>query len=353
MFEQIKPVQEKIVYVAAHSGGHIIPAITLAKKNGLNNSLFLISKNELDQKIISSQETPIDHICFDLPHTPIFKKSFFWLIKVIKTFFKSLFLFFKIGKCKVITTGSVLSIPVCLAAKITNNKVELIELNVEPGRSTKLIARLADKIYVLYEITKNKLNMLISQHKIEKINYPIKWPNLKDSKKKLPIKTDNKLLVIIGGSQGAESLNDLVLEWCKNCNLKDYTIIHQTGKGSNKYQDFYKSNNIDAYVYSFIDDLEPFYKYADIIISRAGAGGIAEAVWSDAKVILVPLTTGAASHQISNALAAQSEHPEKITIVNQQDNIDNNFLKKFIDQAQPDYHQPTFVNTNKYDQVRE
>ena len=342
---EIKP--ETIVFVAAHSGGHIIPAITMAKKI-INKSLldrkFLITSNQiLDKKIIAKNAPQLNCFYLDLPHTPYYnsKNNLFdkiynftiWSFKCLKTFVQSLFIFLKIGQCKVVSTGGVISIPVCLAAKILQRPIELYELNVTPGKSTKLLAKLVDKIFVNYKQTAN----LIKHKNIEKVNYPIKWPKyqkldnneLQDFKKKYG--NYNKVILITGGSQGAVSLNYLVINWLKKCDLKDFIIIHQAGSNKEELIEFYKNNLINAYVFDFIDDLEPFYKIADFIITRAGAGAIAEGLWSNAKLIIVPLKKIAGNHQYENALAALSENPSRITIFDEEIKNQDLFLKDFLE----------------------
>lgn len=70
---------------------------------------------------------------------------------------------------------------------------------------------------------------------------------------------------------------------------------------------------------------------ADIIISRAGAGAIAEGLWSKAQLVLVPLQGVANNHQVENALATQNEYPKKVFIANDMDDIKNILVDKVQD----------------------
>jgi UDP-N-acetylglucosamine--N-acetylmuramyl-(pentapeptide) pyrophosphoryl-undecaprenol N-acetylglucosamine transferase len=336
---------EQIVYVAAHSGGHIIPAITLAKNNQLSGKFLISSNQKLDLKIIEQNAPTFECLLLDLPHTP-YQKSFMiylsWLYKCFKSFILSLKYLFNFKNCKVVSTGGVLSIPVCVAAKLLNKHIELYELNVKPGKSSRILATLADKIYVLYQETAR----LLKHDNIEITKYPIKWPTyqeptpdeIQDFQKKFG--TKKHVILIVGGSQGAKGLNNLVTNWFKNCQLEDCTIIHQTGPEKNAQQ-FYNEKQINGYTFEFIENLKPFYQMADLVICRAGAGAIAEGLWSKAQIILVPLQGAAESHQIENAQAAARENPQRIMLVaeNNQIQLDGCLLKQLLEsKAQHNAH---------------
>jgi UDP-N-acetylglucosamine--N-acetylmuramyl-(pentapeptide) pyrophosphoryl-undecaprenol N-acetylglucosamine transferase len=328
---------EQIVYVAAHSGGHIIPAITLAKNNQLKDKFLISSNQKLDIKIIEQNAPSFECLLLDLPHTPQ-QKSFFvyasWLYKCFKSFILSLKYLFSFKNCKVVSTGGVLSIPVCLAAKLLNKPIELYEFNVKPGKSSRILASLADKIFVIYQETAK----LIKHNNIEVTKYPIKWSayqkpteiEINDFKKNFGDK--KYVILIVGGSQGAKGLNNLVTNWFSKCQLDDCTIIHQTGP-ENKAQQFYKTKQINGYTYEFIENLKPFYQMADLVISRAGAGAIAEGLWSKAQIVLVPLQGAAENHQLQNAQAAATENSSQIMLIveNNQALLDDGLLRQLLE----------------------
>ena len=328
---------EQIVYVAAHSGGHIIPAITLAKNNQLKDKFLITSNQNLDIKIIEQNAPSFECLLLDLPHTPHQKSLFVyasWLYKCFKSFILSLKYLFNFKNCKVVSTGGVLSIPVCLAAKLLNKNIELYELNVKPGKSSRILASLADKIFVIYQETAK----LLKHSNIEITTYPIKWTTYQDLTKqeindfKNIFGNKKYVILIVGGSQGAKGLNNLVTNWFNKCQLEDCTIIHQTGP-ENKAEQFYTDKQINGYTYEFIENLKPFYQMADLVICRAGAGAIAEGLWSKAQIVLVPLQGAAENHQLENAQAAATENPSRIMLVaeNNQALLDDFLLKQLLE----------------------
>jgi UDP-N-acetylglucosamine--N-acetylmuramyl-(pentapeptide) pyrophosphoryl-undecaprenol N-acetylglucosamine transferase len=330
------PNNEQIVYVAAHSGGHIIPAITLAKNNQLKDKILITSNQNLDIKIIQQNAPSFECLLLDLPHTPR-QKSFIvyasWVYKCFKSFILSLKYLFNFKNCKVVSTGGVLSIPVCLAAKLLNKNIELYELNVKPGKSSRILASLADKIFVIYQETAK----LLKHKNIEITSYPIKWSNYQEPTKQEINNFKNNfgdkkyVILIVGGSQGAKGLNNLVTNWFDKCQLDECTIIHQTGP-ENHAQKFYTTNQINGYTYEFIENLKPFYQMADLVICRAGAGAIAEGLWSKAQIVLVPLQGAAENHQLENARAAAMENPSRIMLIaeSNQDLLDDCLLKQLL-----------------------
>jgi UDP-N-acetylglucosamine--N-acetylmuramyl-(pentapeptide) pyrophosphoryl-undecaprenol N-acetylglucosamine transferase len=111
-------------------------------------------------------------------------------------------------------------------------------------------------------------------------------------------------ILVLGGSQGALTLNEAFLEAIRSMGKRkfDLRIIHQTGKSScesTKAQ--YIAMGLDASVYPFIEDLENVYPLCDLVVSRAGAGGISEIMAFGKASILVPYRFAADNHQWENA----------------------------------------------------
>ncbi|KKP36173.1 MAG: UDP-N-acetylglucosamine-N-acetylmuramyl-(pentapeptide) pyrophosphoryl-UDP N-acetylglucosamine transferase [candidate division TM6 bacterium GW2011_GWF2_32_72] len=326
LVEVTKP--QIVCYVGGKSGGHIIPCLTEAKKlkanNQLSTVLFVSTKAPLDQKLIVNEPTVDYHLAADLEEFPY--KNIWDYPKFIISFVKTLWQCFNFLRThkpeKIISMGGHISIPVALTGKLLGIPVELTELNVEPGQTTKVLAPLANKVFVVFEESKKYFP---SKEPIL-INYPLK-SSLKEKMinqnlaiQKIGLKPNKKTIFVMGGSQGSQTLNTAIFELFKNNpELKtQIQVIHQTGESDLDFANiFYAKNNIDALAFKFSSEIELFYSAADLIISRAGAGSMFEIKSLGKKCITVPLEIPGNNHQLYNALAMAKELPDQFVVVRQ------------------------------------
>lgn len=315
-----------ICYVAAQSGGHLIPCLTHAKKEqatGKKITLFT-GRSSLENNII--QNNNIDQV-IRVSFVQIPGKKF-WrypvaLISLVSSFIKSLFYFMRNKPCKIISMGGVISIPVCLAAKCAGIPIELYELNVEPGKAIFFLSRITRHVFVCFEETKQ----YFPRTKCTTTDYPIRYTadalNISQEQALTHLQLDcsRTTLFVLGGSQGSLFINRLIQQWIEN-NLNQHSIqiIHQIGATDTfNWKNFYQQQNIPAIVFDFDNNLLPYYQAADIIICRSGAGTLAESMFFGEKCITIPLITPSTYHQIFNAQAYQNKYPHLITVVKQAD----------------------------------
>ncbi|HBS48423.1 TPA: hypothetical protein DEO28_00090 [Candidatus Dependentiae bacterium] len=372
-----------LAIAAGGSGGHILPAFTLAKNWMLENSsgeiIFFGSAKKIDKKV--TEEFKIQFIKIDL-NLINFPGKKVWLypkfcFQFLKTILKSRKILKTYKPTKIISTGGYLSIPVCIAAKYLKTPIEAYELNVVPGRATNFIAPFASKIFVVFEKCKELLTIKNQklENKIFLAPYPIRFNENDKSFDKnefitlinkrfqskedvlstkahlklgcgnlevdpfYPFDLKRKTLFVLGGSQGSSYLNDLFIKWLeKNKEIQNkIQIIHQTGQGHDKLvASFYRSNEIPAIVFNYKDKLKDYFLLSDLVICRAGAGTIFELEFFNKKALIIPLQTKQTDHQIFNAKEMVKKHPNLFIIQQQTNmpmddlvNIDEN-IKKLI-----------------------
>jgi UDP-N-acetylglucosamine--N-acetylmuramyl-(pentapeptide) pyrophosphoryl-undecaprenol N-acetylglucosamine transferase len=116
-----------------------------------------------------------------------------------------------------------------------------------------------------------------------------------------------KTVLIVGGSLGANSINDVIMQNLQHFNDQDLQLIWQTGKSqSAKYLNAAKSFS-NVYVNSFLDDMSAAYMAADIVVSRAGAMSVAEIALTGKPCVFVPYPFAAEDHQTFNAMSLVNE----------------------------------------------
>ena len=313
-----------ICFVAAKSGGHILPCLTLAshlKETAYNASvLFISAKNQLDYQLTHNHPNIDRNIYITLCNIP-YKKPYLlpkFFLQLIWATLKIFLFFIKKRPEKIISSGGYIATPVIIAGSLLRIPIELWELNVIPGKAIKWLSFFAQRINICFPETINHF----SPKKCHLSSYPIRYHEGEKSspllcKEKLNLKKNLKTIFILGGSQGSKELNEMVKEILnKNVLLaKKIQVIHQTGPHNPELiEEWYKKHNIAAHVFTYKNNLACMYNAADIIISRAGAGALAEIIFFEKPAIIIPLTTIQTDHQIHNAQSIAKQFPQRIIV---------------------------------------
>lgn len=321
---------QTICFVAGRSGGHLIPALTLAQQRTQKNSalkvLFFSSNTALDKQIAGNADVVDFYVPLKLDNVPLRKP---WLLPVFGWQFCAAF--FSARKhlkrhhpTSVLSTGGYIAIPVFLAARSLRIPVELFELNVVPGKATSFLARFARTIFICFEQTKKYL----PQEKCQLAAYPIRHKPINNPEEartlalqQLHLSPQLKTVLVLGGSQGSVFLNNAIKKWVMSSPElgKTVQIIHQTGALDNaRWQTLYKQAGVKAFVTDFSDAVRNFYAAADVVICRSGAGSLFETLFFKKPCITIPLETKENNHQLDNALAMQESYPDLFTVVRQE-----------------------------------
>ncbi len=331
--------QQTISFVAGKSGGHIIPCLTLAqkhlKKQPETHVLFFSNNTPLDKKILSENPVVTQHIPLPLIKFKITQVYRYPLVilQAMYSFLVSLYYLWKNRPTKLISTGGIVSIPVCLSAFLLRIPIELYEPNAVPGKTIKLLAPLAQTIFVCFAQTKKYFSQQSksSQHCVL-VNYPARYTaqdkqiSQSAAQSILNLNQNKKTILVLGGSQGSISLNNIVKQWLNQCPVlhKDIQIIHQTGDyDSTNWPTWYQQRNITAQVFNYKNDLACCYIAADLVLCRAGAGLLFEVQFFGTSCIVVPLKANTTTHQIDNAQAIAQKFPEQFQVFLQDKIIEN------------------------------
>ena len=286
----------KVLISTGGSGGHVLPAITiydhLKSRYETLISTDLRGLKYLDKENYKSIiiNTPRLNNIFLLP---------FVFLKVLFLTIKCLVLFKKENISILISTGGYMSLPLCLAAKILGIKIYLIEPNIVLGRANRYYLNFAEKL-ICY--SKNIINLPTKF----KTKQTIIKPLIRKKYYETDLKKENSELftiIIMGGSQGANIFDTLMLEILVNisklCPLK---VIHQTSKKNFELlEKFYNKNKIENKVFTFEKNLNELLIQSDLCITRAGASSLAELSLLQIPFIAIPLPDSKDNHQYENA----------------------------------------------------
>jgi UDP-N-acetylglucosamine--N-acetylmuramyl-(pentapeptide) pyrophosphoryl-undecaprenol N-acetylglucosamine transferase len=302
---------KKVIISGGGTGGHIFPAISIA--NALRTAdreieiLFVGALGRMEMEKVPAAGYAI----IGLPVAGLRRKRIWENFSVIIKLIKSVFLARKIIRDfrpdVVVGVGGYASGPVLWIAGSRNIPVLIQEQNSYAGVTNRLLAKKAACICVAYK----NMEKFFPEGKIMLTGNPVRssYDNLdslrSEGKAYFGIESDETIILVLGGSLGAGSINNAVEVSALQFRNHKLVWIWQSGKNYfERVTETVRTESLENIrVRSFIERMDLAYAAADIIVSRAGAGTISELCLVGKPVILVPSPNVAEDHQTKNALA--------------------------------------------------
>jgi len=312
-----------IVIAAGGTGGHLYPAVALAREflrqDPMTAILFVGTARGLEKKVLP-------HEGFEL------KKILAWPVmgRGVRRAAGAL-LSLPVGLCQslkilrtrrtdlVIGIGGYTSPPVLAAAFLLGVRRVILEPNAYPGMANKVLGPLANLIFVAFETAGRHFN----PSKVRVVGTPIRRAFLEPTP---AVSTGvhqgaggaaegaRKTLLVFGGSQGAHALNATMVEALPSLSQvhrgavrTGVSVIHQTGEADYDYvRTAYEAAGFRAEVVPYVFDMPRVLRSADLVVSRAGAVTVAELTACGKAAILIPLPRAIYQHQERNAQVMES-----------------------------------------------
>ena len=302
MVNPVKTNQVKHVLIAAGgTGGHVYPALAVAdylRESGVKVS-WVGTANGLEHRVVPAANIPLEIISISGLRGKGLLNLFFVPLKLVVAIVQVLKIFFKTKPDVVLGMGGFVSGPCGLAAFILRKPLYLHEQNAIPGLTNKVLNYVATNTMQAFPNSfKGKQDIIVTGNPIRKNISDLNEPGIRMAKR------DDKIrLLIIGGSLGAQALNENVPQTLSELEKNIQPAVwHQSGK--NKLEATiagYKKVNVEAKVTEFIEDMAEAYEWADLVICRAGALTISELANAGVAAILVPYPYAVDDHQTANA----------------------------------------------------
>ncbi|MGY8980143.1 MAG: undecaprenyldiphospho-muramoylpentapeptide beta-N-acetylglucosaminyltransferase [Flavobacteriales bacterium] len=301
--------QLKVIISGGGSGGHIFPALSIAKslekKNKNIKFLFVGAKNKMEMEKIPSNGYNIKGLWISGFQRRFTIDNFLFPIKLFISLISSYFIIKDFKPDLVIGTGGFASGPILYVASKCNIPTLIQEQNSYPGITNRILSRYVNKICVAYD----KMNRFFKEDKLLFTGNPIREniSNFSSSKETgydfFNLDNNQCTVLVIGGSLGARTINLAISNSINFFKKNKINLIWQTGISfDNKANKIVSSVNIKTIKnYQFINRMDLAYKVCDIIVSRAGAIAISELCCIGKPVILVPSPNVAEDHQYKNA----------------------------------------------------
>ena len=296
-----------IAFTGGGTGGHVFPGIAVAEKlladkeNTDINIVWIGSNGGMEKDILSRYEIPF----FSIPAGKLRRYfsilNFIDIFKIMGGFFSSLFLLKRVKADLLFSKGGFVTVPPVLAAKILRIPVISHESDLDSGLATRINGRYSEKMLFAYKETKDKWERRFSEQEVLVTGNPVRKEIFEGSRSRgrelFNISKDKKVILVLGGSQGAREVNNLIEDILDDL-TDSYFVIHQMGKLS--YKKSNKTNYITASLFN--EDFSDILAASDLVISRAGAGTLWENGVTGKPSILIPLGSGSSrGDQVRNA----------------------------------------------------
>ena len=302
----------RVIISGGGTGGHIFPAISIA--NAIREKcpdakiLFVGAEGRMEMQRVPAAGYEIK----GLPIQGFDRKNLLKNVKVLYKIWKSQRLAKQIIRqfrpMVAVGVGGYASGPTLNKCAAMGIPCLIQEQNSYAGVTNKLLAKKAQKICVAYE----GMERFFPKEKIIMTGNPVRQALLdtkmspEEARKQMGLDPDKKTILIVGGSLGARTMNESVLQHLDEIRQSDVQVVWQTGK-------YYHASILDEMkqyepipslrIMDFIADMGVAYRAANLVISRAGASSISEFCLLGTPVILVPSPNVAEDHQTKNAMA--------------------------------------------------
>lgn len=299
----------RIVIAGGGTGGHLFPGIAIAQefmaRNPSNRLLFVGTGKPFETTVLSKA---------DFAHKRITSEGIkgrgLWnqaksILKIPKGIFESVMILKRFRPDLVLGVGGYSAGPLAAGAWLLGIKIVLHEQNILPGITNRILSRLADRVYVSFDdiptgLSPKKVLYTGNPVRREILQYPKnqKGFGIDDSEQKRHF-----VILILGGSQGAHSINMALLETIEKIKDKDkFFFIHQTGlNDETRVKNAYELYGMSCRVQAFFNDMDRQYQKADLVICRAGATTVSEIKAIGKGAIFIPFPFAADNHQVLNA----------------------------------------------------
>ena len=302
---------KKIFVTGGGTGGHIYPALAVIselKDNGFDNIFYIGNPNNQEYSLAKKNNIKFLPVNINGMPRKISFNSLIWAIKLIFAILKCLIYVIKYKPDVVFATGGYVSAPLLFAARFKNIPYFQHDADAQIGVVTQCFMDKAVVLTTPFENVKNENKNVNVQVTGNPIRSEFSAFSKEEAKHNLNI--DDKITILVmGGSQGARSINNAIIPIVKKI-IEEFNVRIWHQSGEKRYEETvnllmahfpdYKDNS-NYKLFSYIDDMPTILKTSDIAIARSGSLSLSEIQASGVASILIPYPYSAGNHQQKNA----------------------------------------------------
>ncbi len=302
-------MSKKIIIAGGGTGGHIFPAVAIA--NALKKLdpdvqiLFVGANGKMEMEKVPKEGFSIIGLDIAGMNRSNMLRNLFLPIKLIRSMRQARKVIQDFNPDLCVGVGGYASFPILRAAQQKNIPTVLQEQNSYAGKTNKILGKRAKYIFTGYD----NMETFFPSDKIIHTGNPVRAVIQEMSVSKaealeiFKLHPKKRTLFVFGGSLGAKSINEALINDLEQLEAQEIQVIWQTGKPFYAEAKAAAEKYNDIRVFDFLGEMEMAYAAADVIVSRAGALSIAELSIVGKPVVFVPYPHAAEDHQTYNAKA--------------------------------------------------
>jgi UDP-N-acetylglucosamine--N-acetylmuramyl-(pentapeptide) pyrophosphoryl-undecaprenol N-acetylglucosamine transferase len=291
----------RVILAGGGTGGHLFPGVAVARefkrRDAMNEILFVGTKQGIEFRVLPKEGFKLELLTVKGIKGRGLRGWLDALYGVPASLWRSLRIIRRFRPDCIIGLGGYASGPFLAAGRLLGVRCAIMEQNLRPGFTNKLLARFVDRVFTAYR----ESAAYFPSARLSQTGNPVRWTKLPEAPR-----SEKFTLLIFGGSAGARRINFAVVDALKQLtDLKaELFVIHQTGQSDHAaIRDAYAALPFGAEVLPFIDKMDEAYARADLVLCRAGATTVAELTAYGKAAILVPYPYAIYDHQRGNAQA--------------------------------------------------
>lgn len=308
----------QVIFAGGGTGGHLYPAIAIGEQLGDRSDCvdchFVCSTRPLDAKLLSEEGvafTPVAARPFALSPLRLaeFVRTWPSVVRSCRRVIESLA---ERGPVIVVAMGGFVSAPAAAAARKSRVPLVLVNLDATPGKANRWVAKRSDRVFTAAEPEGG------GYARWERVRPIVRWAAIADGdrafcRRELGLAPEKPLLLVTGASQGARSINAMMVRMLQTqpSRFMGWQVIHQCGPatlgGGGEFDEraivaAYEKAGVAALVRPLFREMGRVWGAADVAISRCGAGSVAEAWANRVASVFLPYPYHKDEHQRKNAI---------------------------------------------------
>ncbi len=302
----------RVILAGGGTGGHLFPGLAVARefqrRDAMTEILFVGTERGIEARVLPHEGFRLETIDVKGLKGRGVRGLLDALYGIPAGLLQSLGIVRRFRPDCILGLGGYASGPLLLAAKLRGIRCAIMEQNLQPGFTNKMLARFVDRIFTSYRETA----CYLPSKKVLETGNPVRWQRLPDA-----AKGEKFTLLIFGGSAGAHRINMAVLDALEQMTelASQLRIVHQTGAADfSAISKAYQALPFDAEALPFIDRMDDAYARADLVLCRAGATTVAELTAFGKAAILIPYPYAIYDHQRWNAQALAAKGAAEVIL---------------------------------------
>ena len=303
----------KVLIMAAGTGGHIYPGLAIARELETRGWTvhWMGTASGMENRIVGEAGYPMVNINISGVRGKGLAAWVFLPFRILVGFLQSTLALFRIRPDVVLSMGGYVAFPGGMMAALWGRPLVVHEPGAVAGITNRLLAAVADRVLVGMEgaferpIATRWANRLPKPKRVEWIGTPVREDiaGIPPPGERYATHTGPLRMLIVGGSLGAQTMNDLVLAALASLAPAERPqVVHQAGQKLHAQLEYaYRHAHVEAEVVPFIDDMARRYAWCDLLVCRAGAVTVAEVAAAGVAAILFPLPWFVVDEQTANA----------------------------------------------------